>query len=212
MDILALLFPQEKKFYRMIEEQVSLVGYAVSDFHKLITHFDKLSPSARKKLIIDISNKEKKDDILYTRMIRALKSTFITPMDREDIHRLVVTFDNIVDTLELLSLKINAFDIRKIDIDLKNQTVILNKAFQLIEKLIFSIRSETQVEKYCLEVRKLEQEGDRIFIKSLSYLFSDSTQPLTVIKLKDLYASLENMIDLVNEAALIIENIAVKYS
>lgn len=212
MDILALLFPREKKFYKMLEEQVALVGVAVSDFHKLITHFNKLSSSARKKLTGEISNKEKRDDILYTKMVRALKSTFITPMDREDIHQLVATFDSIIDTLELLTLKLDAFDIRTIDSNLKEQVAVLYKSFQLIERLILSIRSESQVEKFCLEVRKLEQEGDRIFIKSLKNVFSDSVKPITIMKMNDLYASVEDMIDRVNAAAMIIENINVKYS
>lgn len=212
MDLLALLFPREKKFYKMVEEQVELVGEAVEDFHTLITQFNKLTPQKRRKLIAAISKREKEDDILYTKMVQSLKSTFITPMDREDLHQLVATFDSIIDTLELLSLKLTAFNINKIDQHFKEQTEIFSEAFRLIQKTILSIRSEAQVEKYCLEIRSLEQKADRIFIHALKDLFSDSVNPVIIIKHNDLYASLEDMVDRLNEASLIIENLAVKYS
>ncbi len=212
MDILALLFPREKKFYQMIEEQVSLVSEAIDDYHSLISKFEKYNKKERQKLILNISRKEKYDDILYTKMVQALKSTFITPIDREDLHQLVATFDTIIDTLELLSLKLNAFEIRKIDKYIKEQSRILEKEFKLIEKMILSLRRESEAEKYCREIRALEQEGDKIFINALHELFADSVGAKDIIKLNDIYSSMESMIDEVNEASLIIENIVVKYS
>lgn len=212
MDILALLFPQEKKFYKMIEEQVTLVGLAVSDFQKLISQYSKLSVLKRKKLIKDISEKEKRDDILYTRMVRELKSTFITPMDREDIHQLVVTFDNIIDTLELLTAKLSVYNIKKIDKYLILQTGIFHKSYLLLEKIILSIRSESEVEKYCLEVRRKENEGDDIYLLALGNLYKNKADAVNIYKLQDLYNTLEKMIDSLSETALIIENIAIKYS
>lgn len=212
MDILALLFPREKKFYRMIEEQVALVGEAAQTFHTLIHKYDKLSHKAKKKLISDITLKEKRDDVLYTRMVRELKSTFITPMDREDLHQLTANFDTVIDTLELLTLKFHAYNIKKLDKNFKTQVDIFYKAFLLVEKLILSIKKEVEVEKYCLQVRKLEQEGDGVFIGAVTKLFADSATPISIIKQQDLYTSLEKLIDSLNETALIIENIAVKYS
>jgi hypothetical protein len=212
MDLLALLFPREKKFYKMIEEQVALVGEAVVDFDKLISQFHKLTPKKRKNYIAEICKKEREDDVLYTRMVRALKSTFITPMDREDIHQLVVTFDSIIDTLELLTLEFSVYNIKKIDKYFIEQTRVFYQAFALVKKTISSIRNEDQVEQYCLLVRKLEKEGDIIYIKALKELFSDSVEPVTIVKLRDLYDSMEEMIDGLNEVALIIENLAVKYS
>lgn len=212
MDLLALLFPREKKFYKMLEEQVDLVGEAVLDFHTLITQFSKLTVPKRKRLISTISRTEKDDDVLYTKMVQALKSTFITPMDREDIHRLVVVFDAIIDTLELLTLKLDAFQIKKISVEFRQQTEILYKCYTLIQKLMLSIRNESQVEKHCLSIRRLEQDADKIFIKAEKELFSDSINPVEIIKFQDLYNSMEEMIDELNEASLIIESIAVKYS
>lgn len=196
----------------MVEEQVILVGEAVSNFDMFISHYNNSTDKKKKGLIRDISKVEKKDDVLYTNMVRALKSTFITPMDREDIHQLVVTFDNIIDTLELLTYKLSAFNVQKIDKHLTTQVKILNKAYHLVRKIIFAIRDETRVEKYCSQMRILEQEADTIFIKALTELFSDSVEPVEIIKRKDLYTSVERMIDQLSTACLIIENLAVKYS
>ncbi|MBI4066891.1 DUF47 family protein [Candidatus Gottesmanbacteria bacterium] len=212
MDILALLFPREKKFYKMIEEQVALVSDGVNDFNKLIVKFDSLSKAEKQKLILDIGVKEKKDDILYTQMVRALKSTFITPMDREDLHQLVSTFDTIIDTLELLMMKLGAYNIKKIDTYFRNQTEIFYKEFRLLGKMVTDIQKESQVEKHCREIRALEQEADRVYIKGLGDLHADSVAAKDIIKYSDLYASMEEMIDEINEASLIIENIVVKYS
>lgn len=212
MDLLALLFPREKKFYKMVEEQVILVGQAVSSFDSLISKYNSLKITQRKKLVEEISKAERKDDVLYTNMVQALKSTFITPMDREDIHQLVVTFDNIIDTLELLTLKLSAFNIKKVDEYLISQVKILDEAYQWVRKIIFAIKDESQVEKFCFEVRQLEQKGDKLFIKALSSLFVGSVDPVEIIKNKDLYTSVERMIDQLSTACLIIESLAVKYS
>ncbi len=212
MDILALLFPREKKFYRMIETQVRHVGEGVEHFHLLITKFNTLSLASRKKQVQAITAAERHDDILYTQMVHALKSTFITPMDREDIHQLVVTFDDIIDLIELITLKISAYETNRMDKHLIEQTKIFKLAFELNEKLILSIRRESEVEKYCQEIRQLEQAGDAIYMQALSKLFSDSLKPASIIKLQDLYASLEQLIERTHESALIIENLVVKYS
>ncbi|TAL77998.1 MAG: DUF47 family protein [Bacteroidetes bacterium] len=211
MDILSLLFPREKKFYLMVEKQVLLVDEAVADFKNLIINYDVLSSGQKNKIILRICQKERSDDILYTQMVQALKSTFITPIDREDLHQLTSTFELIMDTLETISLKLKIYKIKKDNILVK-QSVVLFKMFKFTRRLIFSIRNESEVEKYCLQIRKLEQKADEIYIEGLEVLFSNSNSPVTIIKLKDLYSSIEKIIDKIHEASLIIENVAVKYS
>lgn len=212
MDILAMIFPKEKQFYRMVERQVVLVDWAIKDFHKLINSYEKLSLTQRKQLISSISAKEQKDDDLYTDMVKALKITFITPIDREDLHQLVSTFEMILDTLEMIVFKIGIFKLKKIDKRLKDQADIIKKSFHKISQLIFALRNESEVEKLCKEIRQLEKNADKSYIKSLEELFSDSQTPLMIIKMKDLYSSVEKISDKIHEASLIIENIAVKYS
>lgn len=211
MNILSLIFPKEKEFYRMVEKQVKLVNEAIIDFNKLVSHYEKLSKKEKKKLISDVSKKEKQDDILYTEMVQALKSTFITPIDREDLHRLTFNLDIIIDSLETLTLKLEVFKIKKIINPIKLQSKLLFESFKIIETLIFSIQNESQAGKYCLQLRKLEQEGDRLYIKTLEELFKNKNI-IEIIKLKDIASSLERLIDKTHEASLIIENIVVKYS
>lgn len=196
----------------MVEEQVELVGKAVTVFHSLISKYHNLTDKKKKKLISEISEYEKQDDVLYTKMVQALKSTFITPMDREDIHRLVMTFDSIIDTLELMTLKFPVFQIRKIDKYFSRQTDILLKEYEVIRKIIFSIKNESQVEKYCLSIRGLEKEADKVYLQALKDLFADPVKPVEIIKKQDLYNCMEEMIDEINDAALIIESLSVKYS
>jgi hypothetical protein len=213
MDVLSLIFPKEKHFYRMVEKQVKLVSAAVFDFNRLINEYEKLSPAAKKFLVNRISQKEKQDDDLYMEMVKALKGTFITPIDREDLHRLTSTLDIIIDSMETLSLKVQIFKIKKISKQIKLQSKHLFKALQLIETLIFSIENETEAERYCIRLRKLEQEGDHLYVDSLENIFKTNKINLAeVIKLKDLTSSIEEIIDKTHEASLIIENIVVKYS
>ncbi len=212
MDVLALLFPREKKFYRMVEKQVLLVETAVKDVNTLITSFEKLSSAKRKKLMAEITHKEQQDDQLYTEMVRALKSTFITPIDREDLHQLVSMFEMMMDTLEEVAFKVSIYDLKKIDYKLKEQTDLISQSFKKIKELIFSIRDESHVEKLCISIRKLEHQADEIYARALKSLFLDSQPPVTIIKMNDLYSSLEEVNDDIHEASMIIENIAVKYS
>lgn len=212
MDLLALLFPKEKKFYRMVEEQVILVGKGVTHFNKLIGSYNRSSNIQKARCISEIEKAEKQDDVLYTKMVKALKNTFITPMDREDIHRLVTTFDAIIDTLEQVSHKLAAFKITQIDKHLIEQTKLLEKAYSLVKKVIFNIKNEKEVEKLSSEIRKLENTADLVFIKAMKDLFSNSADAIKIIKFKDLYTSVERMIDRLNDSCLIIENLTVKYS
>jgi len=212
MDLLSVLFPKEKRFYKMIEEQAVLVGAAVEHFNTLIGKYHTLTPKKRKQLVRLICTLEQKDDVLYTKIIRELKSTFITPMDREDIQQIVGTFDSLIDLLELLTLKISAFNMTRMSPYFKKQADLLSQAYTLINKCIFSIKDEKQVEKHCIKMRVLEQEADSVYISGLQDMFSDSMKPIDIIKLQDLYTSMEKIIDQLNDAALIIENLAVKYS
>lgn len=196
----------------MIENQVALVGQAVDDFYFLINHYNSSNTKQRAKYVSAIRKKERYDDVLYSKIVTELKETFITPMDREDIHQLVVTFDTLIDTLELLALKLSAYDIKKTDPYIKKQTKLLVKAYSQIQRIILSIRREKEVEKTCRAIRKTEQEADNVYMDALKYIFKDSQKPVNIIKLQDIYTSLEKMIDQIQEAALIVESFSVKYS
>lgn len=212
VDILGIIFPKEKKFYRMLEEQVENISSATSDFHDLVAKFSKLSLKKRKLLVSKISKKEKIGDEIYDKVVEELKATFITPMDREDIHRLLGRMDDVVDQLEVRAFKIISYKVKKLPKHFIEQVDVFVKQFDYLSLCIMGLGKKQDIEKYVLGVHRAEREADEVFIKGISELFDDGNNPMEVIKLKDLYEAMEKTIDTTYSVVGIIENLAVKYA
>lgn len=212
VDILGIIFPKEKKFYGMLEEQVENVSEATLVFYDLILNFSKLTSKKRRQLVSKIQKKERAGDEIYDRVVAELKATFITPMDREDIHRLIGRIDDVVDQLEIRALKIEAFKIKKIPRDFLELVNIFKGQVGDMSSCIYGLGRKKDIDKYVLAVHEAERRADEVFIKGIAELFSNGVDPMEAIKLKDLYESVEKTVDLTYSIVQIIENLSVKYA
>lgn len=203
------LLPREKIFYELLEKLVVKAEAAVKLFKVLIESWD--SSHTNIQVIKDLEHEC--DQIVHEIMVK-LNKTFVTPIDREDIHLLAKKIDDLVDIVQALSKRMVLFQIQGVTDDLKEMTVILEKSAAIVVIAIQKIRDlkdPREIFELCIQINTLEHEGDRVFEKALGKLFQNAADPLDVIKWKEIYDFLELAIDKCEDISDIIWGIVVKY-
>jgi predicted phosphate transport protein (TIGR00153 family) len=154
------------------------------------------------------------DEITHAVMER-LHQTFITPLDRDDIHRLMSRMDDVLDLIWASSERLWLYEVRKIEPEVKQLAEVLLRAVQEMNHAVRELRDlsdRQKVIRHCTEINRLENEGDSILRRAVARLFRESNDPIHVIKTKEIYDNLENAIDRTEDVANVIEGVALEYS
>jgi predicted phosphate transport protein (TIGR00153 family) len=160
----------------------------------------------------EILKAEQEGDRITHDIVQRLNSTFVTPIDREDIYGLATRMDDVVDYIEEASDFLGLYKIEApMEQALELTRVLVASCEQLAEALT-NLRNFKNLEHYWIEIHRLENEGDRISRDAVASLFSDGIDPMVVIRWKDMFAVLENAIDATETAAQILEGIVIKNS
>ncbi len=201
------LIPREERFFDMFEEDVTNVLNAARLFEAMLRTYD--SPEERAREIREL---EHRGDELSHEIGRRLEKTFVTPFDREDIHALISALDDVIDFIEESA---DTFILYRVDaptaVAVQQATIIVKQCEQLQEALA-NLRGFKGLEKYWIEVHRLENEGDQLARQAIADLFSGGGHPLEVIKWKEIYGLLEQTIDKAEDVANIIERITIKHA
>lgn len=203
------LLPKENVFYELLDKLAIKAKDSVKLFKILIESWD--GSNVNIQPLIDIEHEC--DDIVHEIMVK-LNKTFITPIDREDIHLLAKKIDDLVDVIQALSKRMVLFQIQKVTDDLKKMTVILENSIEIVATVVQKIRNlknPNELFDLCIQIHTLENEGDRVFEKALAKIFQNAIDPLYVIKWKEIYESLERAIDKCEDISDVIWGIVVKY-
>ena len=201
--------PKEKIFYALLEKLALKAEEAVKLFKVLVDSWKGSHPAIQG--LIDLEHEC--DQIVHEIMVK-LNKTFVTPIDREDIHLLAKNIDDLVDIVHALSKRMVLFHIQEIKPSLKEMTAILEKAASTLVNAIKKIRDlENSQELFddCIQIHTFENQGDRAYEMALAQLFQDSPDPLEVIKWKDIYDFIEQAIDKCEDISDILWGIGVKY-
>jgi predicted phosphate transport protein (TIGR00153 family) len=156
---------------------------------------------------------EHEGDIITHEIFDKLNKTFITPIDREDIHSLASEIDDVLDFMKATSDRFLLYKIQKPTQEVINLAETLLKAIIETSKAVSSLRDKKQtrrVHEYCIEVNSLENEGDTILKNAIAKLFNDNMEALDVIKWKEIYENVENAIDMCESVANTIDAILSK--
>lgn len=203
------LFHRENPFFQLLEALATKAEETVKLFRALIDSWDSAHPNIQ--AIIDIEHDC--DKIVHEIMVK-LNKTFITPIDREDIHLLAKNIDDLVDSIHSLSNRLVLFKIKTITPDLNEMTLVFEKAVSLIVIAVHrikKIKNPQEIIDYCIQINTYENQADRIFEKAISQLFNENANPLEVIKWKEIYEALELATDKCEDIADILWGIVVKY-
>ena len=155
---------------------------------------------------------EQEGDRITHDIVRRLNSTFVTPIDREDIYGLATQMDDIVDYTEEAADFLGLYKIEAPMTQAQNLTKVLVAACEQLAAGLEHLPEFKDLDQYWIEIHRLENEGDRISRDAVASLFSNGIDPMVVIRWKDMFAVLENAIDATETAAQILEGIVIKNS
>jgi uncharacterized protein len=203
------LFPKETIFYELLEQLTSHAEQTILLFQKLLESWHPSHPALQ-----ELKKIERDGDQIVHKIMVKLNQTFVTPIDREDIHHLAKTLDDIIDLIQALGARMALFKIDHITPELKEMASVLEKAIKVLGLAIPQVKELKDGErlfKLCIEIHTLENQGDQLFEKSLASLFIDTKDPIEIIKWKEIYDFIEEAIDTCEDVADIIWGIIVKY-
>ncbi|HEX5270775.1 MAG TPA: DUF47 family protein [Gemmataceae bacterium] len=204
------LIPREEKFFDMFDEAAAVMTRASAKFLSLMTEFTDLAARSN-----ELKHLETTCDQVVERIIQALDRSFITPFDREDIHSLATSIDDVLDNMEETAYRLAAFRIDRPTEPAVAMARIVQECTLHLEYAIRHIRDMRNVEDvqgHLKEITRLENEADNIYRDSDSALFANPPDILMLIKWRELYSWLEETVDACKDAALVISEIIIKGS
>ncbi|MFH1200513.1 MAG: DUF47 family protein [Candidatus Micrarchaeota archaeon] len=210
MKVLEFLLPKEEKFYEMLIAQTQTSLQAAKELEDLVHHFNTLASDERLRRINSIRELEHKADRQTHAIIDKLHTSFITPIDREDIHELANLLDDEIDYIDNVGKKLVVFNVRKLPEVFIRQVEAAAKSVAQVHNAITHLRHPARVKEYLVRIHDLEEEADHIFAEAVKALFADGADALEVIKLKDVYETAEAISDNSQAIAVLIEGIVVK--
>ncbi len=200
-------FPQSTDFFALFEKQATLMQKAVDVLADLETNNDAHKQSIKIKKI-----EHEADDVIHE-VMNKLNKTFITPLDREDIAELASELDDVIDVMDMAVARIYIYNIDPIP---KPAFLYIHIAEKAIKQVIAAVRelgknkNQAKLLKHCEFVNFIENEADDLHRHTLGELFKNETDPITIMKIKELYEILEHVTDRCEDAANTIETIVVK--
>jgi len=160
----------------------------------------------------DISVMEHRGDEVIHEIYTRLNQTFITPIDPEDIHNLSAALDNVLDGMEDTSHRLVSYKIDPIPPTMVTLAEIVASCAAALKKAFEALQKNGNIMEYCIEVNRLENEADRIGRSAVVELFDKEKDPITLIKLKEVYEFIESTIDSCEDVADVLQNVVVKNS
>ncbi len=197
--------PREEKFFHYFLSQSKLIAEAAT----------LLLDGCRKGMCAEaagqIAEIEKKGDTIIHEVFHRLNVTFITPLDPEDIHRLAANLDNVLDGIEEVAHKVKAYRITPTP-ELVRLAEIIVVCAKSIDLAFAALSADKPLLEHCIEINRLEEEADQITRKAIAELLDTETNPIQVIKIKEIYELLEMTTDRCEDVADELENVVVKNS
>lgn len=201
------LIPREEKFYDMFVQDAANVLAAARTLETFFSSYDQ-----RERIAAQLRDLEHQGDQISHDIGHKLESTFVTPFDREDIHALISGLDDILDLIEEVADTCILYRISEPTAAARQQAEIVTRQCIQISEALNHLRDFRELERYWIEIHRLENDGDQVVRKAVAGLFQDGDSPLDVIKWKDVYDLLENAIDACEDVANVIERIVVKHA
>ena len=201
------ILPREESFYDLFEKDAANLSEGARLLIKLLADFHDPESSHA-----EISQREHEGDEITHQIIRALNTTFVTPFDREDIHRLASGMDDILDAIEAVADLLVLHRIEQIIPEMQQLADVLSRAADQLQQAMAELRGFDGLEKYWVEINRLENEGDRVYRKTVAHLFSGEYKAMDVLKWKDLVDQLEAAIDGCEDVANTLESIVLKHA
>jgi predicted phosphate transport protein (TIGR00153 family) len=200
------LVPKEREYFRLFSEMAANVEKAGELLVALMDDF-----SQAKSITRQILEHEHVGDKIVHDIVKRLNTTFITPLEREDIYDLASTMDEILDNIEEVADSLQLYRVTEVQRQAQEMAAVLGKATATLRKGIDELETRPKhLRDYWIEVNRLENDGDRLVRDATAQLFDDDMKCTDIIKWKDIYELLEAAIDECERVANILESIVLK--
>jgi predicted phosphate transport protein (TIGR00153 family) len=213
MNFIARLMPREGRFFSLFDGHAKLIVDGALALADVLRHYDNgKDRSAGIKLIEDA---EHGADRITHDTVQLLHTVFVTPFDRDDIHRLISRMDDVLDLIQDTAESLVLYDIQKVTPEATQLAELLLRCAERVQSavgLMASMADAPAILKICQEIDQLESEADRVMRAAISELFRNETDVRQVIKLKAVYEALESATDKCQDVANTIESVVLENS
>lgn len=210
------LLPREGNFFELFNQHGERISEGARAFIQLIQNYGDLN--LREKYAKEVGDIERQADKITAEVNRLLHKTFITPIDREQIHSLINAMDDILDLLQDATETMSLYDVKSMTEDIMRLGDLSAKccervqhAVSLLPRISDHATAEAAI-KTCEEIDKLESDADRVMRSAMSKLFREETDVRELIKLKTIYEQLESISDRCEDVANLIEGVVLENS
>ncbi len=210
------LLPKEGNFFELFNEHGERIVEGARAFGKLVRNY--ADPAERQKYGAAVDDAERAADKITAEVNRLLHTTFITPIDREQIHGLINTMDDVLDLLQDVTESMSLYDVRAVTDEVLRLSDLAIKCCERVAHVVTLLPRLSDAEvvnaalKTCEEIDRLESDADRVMRSAMSQLFREEDDVRELIKLKAIYEQLETITDRCEDVANLIEGIVLENS
>jgi len=202
--------PREGKFFDLFNAHAERIVEGSRELAAMINSFSELDLHAQR-----IDAAERAADKLTHECITLLHTTFITPFDRDQIHKLITSMDDILDLIQDVAESVALYDLRRVTPEAKQLADICKMCCErvlTVVRLLTNVKHPNAILKLCEEIDRLESDADRVMRSALSKLFREETDIKQVIKMRMIYDLLETITDRCEDVANVVEGIVLENS
>jgi hypothetical protein len=199
------LLPRDEQFFDLFNQLAGHLKTAAVLVDRLFAE-----PHNTTELVKEIKDVEHQADVLTLSINTRIDKSFITPIDREDIHQLASRLDDVIDRLDGTARRVVMLHINEVREPAKQMAHVIVQAADHIATAVIAVKSPAQVSKQVAEIKRLEEEGDAIYHDAVGALFAGTPDPLEVIRWKEVYETLEIAIDQCMGVANALQSISIK--
>jgi hypothetical protein len=200
------LVPQKREFFDLFNQAASNAVAISQKLTDLLNDF----PEHADERMRDIKELEHHGDRLTHELVDLINRTFVTPFDRDDMYRLAGVLDDICDHVDDSAEKIVLYGVREVRPQARRQAEVIQRAAGKLSDAIARLEGFKDSKRQLIELRELEDEGDRISREAIAELFSGGLDAIALIRWKDIHEQLEEAVDACENAADVLEAILVK--
>jgi len=200
------LIPREESFYADFAAMADQIRVGARLLVEMLSVEPPLADKAH-----EIKEVEHKCDFLTHGIIQKLNKTFVTPIDREDIHSLARTLDDVMDAIDNAAALIPLYHIDRVRSGARELARVISDSTDQVKGAVEALEKRTGVLERAVEINRLENEADRIHQKAVGQLFDEERDPIVVMKWKEILDLLENATDRCEDVANLLENVVVKH-
>jgi len=206
--MLKRLLPKEVNFYAYFETHARLTAACAKEFQALTQDEGRMVLAVKR-----IKELEHEADENVRQCLELLHRTFLTPLDRHDIHELITALDDVADLIDGTARKIALYEVHGLPKNLRDTADVLVRATELMQKVVGGLRDlgdGSEILRNCVEIKRCETDADAIHADAVARLFKEEKDAVAVLKWRDIFEGVESATDACEDVANIVEGIVLE--